>query len=133
MTGTVVPSLHILLVEDHQPLAELFALTFKLEGWITTTAYNVPEALAALETARLDVVLTDVMLPGHLSGIDLLNLISSIRPQLPVVVMSANDSPEVKASALAAGASDFLVKPFGLDRLVDRINKVQAGAPPAMA
>jgi CheY-like chemotaxis protein len=101
----------ILICDDELPLRELIKAALG-DGYRYIEAADVPEAKAALAQEPEAIVL-DVMLPGR-SGIDFLNELrgESCRASIPVVVVSAWQSPEQEEAAIDAGADAFLGKPF---------------------
>jgi len=94
---------HVLVVEDDASLRELLALRLRLLGVETTSVESVPEAIAALEGAQVDAVLSDYSLPGP-TGLDLLAYVHGSRPLVPFILMTAVLEPELQARALAEGA-----------------------------
>ena len=107
----------ILVVDDEPPLRELVMVTLG-DAFVCDEAGDGDTALARLEEARYDLVMLDVMMPGT-SGTDVLRHMredDELR-DVPVVVMSAWQSPQDVASALEAGADRFLAKPFRIDEL----------------
>lgn len=99
---------HILVVEDDADINRLLTTLLTKEGYTVTSAFSGSEAAMRLETARYDLVLLDLMLPG-LTGEELLARIR--RDQvMPVIVLSAKGR-EDKLRVLADGADDFIGKP----------------------
>lgn len=85
----------------------------RIEGWgyAVTTAADVAEAEAAIERRRPDLVLSDVVLPGH-SGIDLLKRLKRHDEQLPIIMITAHANVDSAVEAMKVGATDFLTKPL---------------------
>jgi DNA-binding response OmpR family regulator len=107
----------ILVVDDEPPLRELVMVTLG-DAFACDEASDGDAALARLREARYDLVMLDVMMPGT-SGTDVLREMredDQLR-DVPVIVMSAWQSPQDVASALEAGADRFLAKPFRIDEL----------------
>ncbi|MEI9938657.1 MAG: ATP-binding protein [Pseudomonadota bacterium] len=112
----------ILLAEDEQDLREYIETTLKPHFDVTSVGDGAA-ALARLKAGRVDLVLTDLMMPGT-SGIDLCRRIKqdpSLR-SLPVIVLTALSSTDNVLDAYSAGADDFVTKPFHSRVLVARIN-----------
>ncbi len=106
----------ILIVEDEKNAREALGEVFADQGQV----YLVEDAQAGLDVLdaeEIDLVLTDVVLPGDLDGLDLLERAKEIAPQTPVVVMTAYGSVERAVRAMRDGAYDFLEKPLDLRRL----------------
>ena len=107
----------ILVVDDEPPLRELVVVTLG-DAFVCDEVDNGDEALARLNADHYDLVMLDVMMPGT-SGTDVLRKMredEGLR-DVPVIVMSAWQSPQDVASALEAGADRFLAKPFRIDEL----------------
>ncbi|MDX6475634.1 MAG: two-component system, OmpR family, phosphate regulon response regulator PhoB [Gaiellaceae bacterium] len=107
----------ILVVDDEPPLRELVVVTLG-DAFVCDEADDGDEALVRLGEAQYDLVMLDVMMPGT-SGTDVLRQMRSddALRDVPVIVMSAWQSPQDVASALEAGADRFLAKPFRIDEL----------------
>jgi two-component system response regulator MprA len=114
----------ILVCDDDPGLRELMKVTLG-SGYRFVEAVDGEQALAALAIERPDVVLLDVMLPGY-SGLDVLAAIRSDETlrDLPVVVVSAWQTPADQAAAAEAGADAFLGKPFELDELTVAVERL---------
>jgi two-component system OmpR family response regulator len=113
----------LLVIEDDPNIAELLQIWFQPHGWNVATASNGIQGLVQVARFRPDVVLLDVMLPG-LGGLEVLRRIRLQDIALPVIVCTACDSEEERASALAAGANDYVVKPWSLACLERRIRQL---------
>ncbi|GMV39761.1 MAG: sigma-54-dependent Fis family transcriptional regulator [Myxococcales bacterium] len=107
----------VLVVDDERTLQRALSAILKKQGYSVFTASNAAEALAVLEETPIDVVLSDIQMPG-LSGLDLLGRIKQQWPETEVVMMTAYGTVERAVTAVKAGAHDFLTKPF------DNIDKV---------
>nr|MBA3967462.1 response regulator [Nitrospirales bacterium] len=106
----------ILLVEDEVDVRESIKLQLEEEGHQVVDTESGSDALALTESARFDIVLTDVMIPD-INGIELVQRIMQL-PNHPVtVVMTGHGSVEMAVKAIKAGAFDFLSKPFSMDVL----------------
>ncbi|HEU4999200.1 MAG TPA: ATP-binding protein [Lapillicoccus sp.] len=117
---TSAPGPHVLLVEDHADLRGYLSRLLSDDGWTVTA---VPDVSSALRVERLpDVILSDLMLPGH-SGIDLVRM---VRAQdhwgsTPIVLLTARSGSAEVAEGLAAGANDYVRKPFDPVELLARL------------
>jgi CheY-like chemotaxis protein len=87
------PRLKVLLVEDEVLIRIDVADSLRAEGWDVVEAGTVDDALAALEAESFDLVLTDVHMPGELSGLDLARIVMQNSPEVKVVVMSGQHVP----------------------------------------
>jgi two-component system, OmpR family, response regulator MtrA len=107
----------ILVVDDEPPLRELVKVTLG-DAFVCEEVGDGDAALERLRETKYDLVMLDVMMPGT-SGTDVLRAMrgeDALR-DVPVVVMSAWQSPQDVARALEAGADRFLAKPFRIDEL----------------
>src|SRR5215211_5703981 len=112
-------STDILVVDDEADIRDLVSGILEDEGNRTRTAGTSEEALAAIESRRPHLVFLDIWLQGsRLDGLQVLDLVKSQHPDLPVVMISGHGNIETAVSAIKAGAYDFIEKPFKADRLV---------------
>ncbi len=111
----------VLVVDDEAIIRDLCAKVLK--GYRVLEAGSGEEALAVLEHASADIILTDVMMP-RMSGIDLLMRIKEREPTQAVVVMTGYADKDVILKALKADADDFITKPINLLQLRTTIDKV---------
>ncbi len=116
-------SFSILLVEDEENLQEALKLNLELEGYAVTSAYNGTEALKAVQQEYFDLIILDVMLP-ELDGISVLETIRLQNNQLPILILSAKNSSADRVLGLKKGADDYLTKPFNLEELLLRVQKL---------
>jgi PAS domain S-box-containing protein len=107
----------ILIVEDDPATREGLALLLQTLGYRVTAAPDGATALAALRQEPPDVMLLDLILPGDMSGIQLLQTAREESPQVGAIVMTGFPSAETTVEALRLGAFDYLTKPFDLGRM----------------
>lgn len=107
---------HILVIDDDIHIGDLLQEALEGEGCRVSRAYSGTEAVLALDRARPDLVLLDLMLPG-LSGEEVLPRLAGI----PVIVVSARADPDSKVALLLGGAADYVTKPFVLRELLARV------------
>ena len=103
----------ILIIEDEAKMRRLLELNLGDDGFKTLSASDAETGLKLLASEPVDLVLTDLKLPG-MSGLELLQTAKQNNPALPVVVMTAFGSVETAVEAMKAGASDYVLKPFSL-------------------
>jgi len=109
----------ILIVDDEADIRDIVSGILSDEGHGTRTAKNADEALAAIQARRPHLAFLDIWLQGsHLDGLQLLQLVKTAHPTLPVVMISGHGNIETAVSAIKMGAYDFIEKPFKADRLV---------------
>ncbi|MBW4933719.1 sigma-54-dependent transcriptional regulator [Marinobacter sp. F4206] len=116
----------ILIVEDDHDLREALVTTLELARFRVREASNAREALARLAEAPVDMVVSDVNMPG-LSGHELLSEVQRLYPGLPMMLITAYGQIDHAVSAMQAGAIDYLVKPFEPQVLVEAVSKVVGG------
>ena len=121
MTETNLPG-RILVIDDDQALCELLVEDLSRRGHLPCSAPRADDARELLHKEEIDVVLTDLNMPGT-SGIDFCAELQENRPDLPVVIMTAFGSLETAIAALRAGAYDFVTKPVDLDLLSITLNR----------
>ncbi len=106
----------VLIVDDDKAMCELIDTTLKMKGYATSWCQSAAEATELLHNNEFDVVLTDVKMPGT-TGLQLCQQISSSRPDIPVVVMTAFGTLDTAVATIRSGAYDFLTKPVELELL----------------
>ena len=113
---------HILVVDDDAQIRQLAAKLLREHGYRASVARDGREMWLALDTAGVDLVILDVMLPGS-NGLDLCREIRS-RSALPVIMLTALGSDTDRIVGLEIGADDYLAKPFNPRELLARISAV---------
>jgi len=109
----------ILVVDDEADIRDLVSGLLEDEGHAVRVASNSDEALAAIRARKPSLALLDIwMQGGGLDGLELLDVIKELDPDLPVVMISGHGNIETAVTALQRGAYDFIEKPFKSDRLV---------------
>ncbi|MEP3560675.1 MAG: sigma-54 dependent transcriptional regulator [Marinobacter sp.] len=117
---------HILIVEDDRDLREALVTTLELARYRVCEAANAEEALASLARTPVDMVISDVNMPG-MSGHQLLAEVQRLYPGLPMMLITAYGQISHAVSAMQSGAIDYLVKPFEPQVLVEAVSKVVGG------
>lgn len=112
----------ILIADDDPYVLESTAILLEDSGYSITTCRSAGDALARFTAAPADVVLTDIKMP-HVSGVELLDRIHAIDPQVPVVLMTAYAELDVALDAIKKGAFDFITKPFKPEYLLYTVEK----------
>ena len=113
----------LLVVDDEATILELLSGSLRLAGFEVLTAASGAEALRAATSARPDLVLLDVMMPGG-DGFEVVRWIRSTGPDVPVIFLTARDEVPDRVAGFAAGADDYVTKPFSLDEVLARIRAV---------
>jgi CheY-like chemotaxis protein len=110
---------HILVVEDEVFIRMFISDAFRDEGYTVIEAFNADEAVDILKAGKaVDLVFSDVRMPGTLDGIGLLRFIKERFCTLPVILTSGHLDPSI---ALAEGAKHLLTKPYQIGTVLDLV------------
>jgi putative two-component system response regulator len=112
----------ILVVDDDPYVLESISTLLRAFGFTVSTCDGANSAMQAIQKSPVDVVLTDIKMPG-MTGVELLGMIHKFDPQIPVVLMTAYAELDVAVDAIKKGAFDFITKPYNADYLVHTIEK----------
>jgi len=114
--------MHVLVVEDEQHLAEGLRFNLEAEGFEVTVRENGEDALKDFEAKSpgFDLLVLDVMLPG-IDGFEVIRRLREQKQFLPTLMLTARGRADDLVKGLAAGADDYLAKPFDLSVLIARI------------
>jgi len=117
----------VLVVEDDRELCEALCDTLELAGIPALGAGDAEQALIELERRGIGLVVSDVQM-RPLDGLELLGRVRALRPELPVLLMTAYGSIEQAVRAMREGAADYLVKPFEAQVLVGKAASLLQGS-----
>jgi two-component system, NtrC family, response regulator AtoC len=106
----------ILVVEDEPKMQRLLELNLSGEGYSVQSATDAESALKLLRQEKIDLVLTDLRLPG-MDGLEFLQAVKRANAHLPVIMMTAYGTVETAVEAMKAGASDYVLKPFSIEEI----------------
>jgi two-component system NtrC family response regulator len=115
----------ILIVDDEKNYLTILRAVLEEEGFEVLTALGGQEALEIQKTSDLDLVLTDMKMP-EMDGIELLENIKALDPDLPVVMMTAHGTVDKAVEAMQKGAYTYILKPFDNERLTIYVKKAIA-------
>ncbi len=107
----------ILVVDDDRAMRQMLSSLFREAGYAVHEAASVDEALELARSVEFDAVLSDIKMPGK-SGIEMVGELRRIRPDTPVVLMTAFGSIDSAVEAMRAGAFDYITKPFEPDAVL---------------
>ena len=110
----------ILVVEDDFSTRKLMTVVLKNAGFNPIPAENSAEALSLFESAKPDLVLCDIMLPD-ISGFRLTENLRRLDPEVPIIIVTAKQTPSDKHYGFMVGADDYMTKPVDEEELVLRI------------
>jgi two-component system OmpR family response regulator len=126
-------SRRVLVVDDEANIRDLIEVALRFHGFATATAATGEEALRAARRERPDLVLLDVMLPGT-DGFEVCRRLRADGDQVPVIFLTAKDTPSDTVTGLTLGGDDYVTKPFSIEALIARVRAVlRRTAPPAAA
>jgi len=125
---------NIIVADDDLTIRVVVGEALRQEGWMVIEAEDIPELERLVLGGQGDILITDVMMPGG-SSLEILPKLSEARPNLPIIIMSAQNTLSTAMEAANKGAFDYLPKPFDIDELVSISKKAikKAGTPTAKA
>jgi two-component system, OmpR family, response regulator len=112
--------MRILLVEDERGIADFVERALRAQGHAVEVAADGVDGGHRAVGSDLDLVILDVMLPGR-SGLEILEEIRTVKPALPVIMLTARGEVADKVAGLDAGATDYMTKPFSVEELLARV------------
>jgi CheY-like chemotaxis protein len=115
----------VLVVDDEADMRQLVVGILSLKGHQCITASNGMEALNKIIQNKFDAVIADIIMP-QMDGITLTKELLSLYPNLPILIMTGYSKDYPTDLAIAAGARDFIGKPFSIDEFILRFNKVMS-------
>jgi DNA-binding response OmpR family regulator len=115
----------ILIVEDEASVAELIAETLIQRGHEARVAVSAAHASMLVSTERPDLILLDINLPDS-AGTFALGRLRQLRPDVPIIMLTANTDDELARATLKRGAVDYISKPFNLDHLIQVVEAALA-------
>lgn len=113
----------ILIVDDEEIIRESLSFILKKEGYRVQEAPNGKVALEMIKKDAFDLVLTDLEMP-EMKGVELLEQVSQIRPEIFVVIITAYGSIDTAIAALRMGAMDYILKPIEFDELLVKVRRL---------
>lgn len=113
----------ILVVEDDEPMKNILVETLSDDGHEVTYALDGREAMGAFRPGEVDLVITDVRLPG-MDGVEVLSRLKAQSPQLQSIVMTGYAADDIPSRAVKLKVDDYLIKPFSLRYFLASVNRV---------
>jgi len=117
----------IIVVDDDVVLCDVLRESFIMHGYTCKAAQNGGAALELMNSEQFDFMVSDVVMPG-MSGFELTAHVKENHPGTEVIMMTGFGREDSCQKALAAGATDFIVKPFNIEELLARIERVKQNA-----
>lgn len=112
--------MRILLVEDEEYMAQAVAQVLEKNNYTVDLAHDGEYGLDCALSGIYDIIILDIMLPGH-SGLEILKILRQERIAVPVLLLTAKSETEDKVTGLDLGADDYLTKPFEMQELLARL------------
>jgi DNA-binding response OmpR family regulator len=118
----------LLVADDLVPIRQMVRITLSTQGWTIVEAKNGNEALDLVRSEKPDLVLLDVDMGPGPNGFEVCRQIKAdeATKEIPVVMLTAHESDSDRAIGFAAGATQYLTKPFGPLELIDTIRGILA-------
>ena len=113
----------ILLVEDEEHLHDAIKMNLEMEKYDVTSVYKGKEAINKFRQGRFDLIVLDVMLP-EVNGFDICQTIRLEDNETPILFLTAKSSAQDRIKGLKIGGDDYLTKPFNLEELLLRVQKL---------
>lgn len=113
----------ILVVEDEENILELLQLNLELEGYEVSIAKTGAQAVKQFKSEYFDLIILDIMLP-EMDGIAVCETIRTQNNEVPILFLSAKNSAADRVEGLKKGGDDYMTKPFNLEELLLRIEKL---------
>jgi DNA-binding response OmpR family regulator len=123
MSETNIGGKKILVIEDEAHIAEGLKLNLTLKGFHVKIANNGPSGLSEWKSFAPHLIILDIMLPG-LDGLSILQHIRLDDEQIPILILSAKNSPTDRIKGFQNGVDDYLPKPFHLDEFLLRVERL---------
>lgn len=111
---------HILVVDDDMNTLKLMRAVLEEENYSVSTAVNGEEALEVMDSAHIDLVILDIMMP-KMDGYEFTKTLRSVHNELPILMVSAKQLPADKKLGFLAGIDDFMTKPVDEEEMLLRI------------
>jgi DNA-binding response OmpR family regulator len=123
----------VLVVEDDVDICALVAIKLESEGFAVVQAFDGTTGLMHAKNGGFDVIILDIMMPG-MSGLDVLTSLRAAGNTTPVLILTAKVQEHDIEAGFAAGADDYVTKPFSPRELLARVHSVlaRAGGAPAL-
>jgi two-component system, OmpR family, alkaline phosphatase synthesis response regulator PhoP len=115
--------MRILLVEDEENIRNVVKLNLEMEDFEVIETDNGKEAIRLFQEQHFDLLLLDVMLP-EMNGFEICEQVRLSNTTVPIIFLTAKDTPQDRISGLKKGADDYLTKPFNLEELLLRVHNL---------
>ncbi|MBP7272483.1 MAG: response regulator transcription factor [Saprospiraceae bacterium] len=113
----------ILLVEDEESIRDLVKLNLEMEGFEVVATDDGADALKIIDEQYFDLLILDIMLP-KVDGLQIAEQVRLANNKVSIIILTAKDTASDRIAGLKRGADDYLVKPFNLEELLLRVQKL---------
>ena len=117
-------SIRILIAEDEESTVKHLLYALEAEGHSVTSVNNGKDAFKKVQKEAFDLLIADIKMPG-MDGLTLLNKVKDSYPAMEVIIITGFGSVKSAVDAMKKGAVDYITKPFNLDEILVKINKIQ--------
>lgn len=111
----------VLLVDDEINFVKTLSARLKMRDLRVNTSTNGEDAVSKIAGQEYDAIVMDISAPDRINGLETAQRIKKINPSIPIIALTCHNSIEMCAKAIKIGASDFLVKPVQVGKLVQKI------------
>ncbi len=125
-------AMRVLVIEDETKMADLIKRGLEEEGMQVELAFDGESGFTAAQAGNHDVTILDLGLPNR-DGLEVAQELRALGNKTPILILTAQDSTEMKVKGLDTGADDYLTKPFAFSELVARLRALARRAQPADA
>ena len=126
-------SMNILLIDDDNEIRDWLELDLKFSGYNITTAKDGAEGLQKAINGSYDLIISDVMMP-KIDGFTLCQNLKKVKPNIPIILLTAKGTIDDKVMGFDCGANDYLVKPFDIQELLVRMRALlRRNEPPQLS
>lgn len=113
---------NILIVEDSKTLLETIKYKLEKRGYHVEKAENALEALSVVEHKKIDLIISDIMMP-NISGLSMVSILNEFNlDRIPVIIISSLHTSTIRMSAMELGVYDFIIKPINFKQLCAKIS-----------
>ena len=113
----------LLVVDDDLHMRMMLEAVLESEGYSVVLAQSGPDALAMMKEEQPSLVLLDYMMPG-MNGLDVLREIKKNHAKIDVIIVTGQGNEKLSIEMLKSGASDYIQKPFTMDKLLSSVKRV---------
>jgi DNA-binding response OmpR family regulator len=116
----------VLIIDDEQEFGSTLAERLQLRGYDAKAIYSADNALSVIAEMKPDIILLDLRLPG-VRGIEILMTIRDFSPGIEIILLTGHVDHEHKIQGLRLDAFNYIIKPFDMSELIDKLEKAREG------